>query len=180
METSNECFLKALQQSLKKQGRGAKKKLAEMVNISPNHLSDILASRKNAGQMLKEQIAQTLGISFEEMLALGRQLIEEPDVDADIGSVRQRIQGNQHFSVVPDNFMEMVNQILEHNLLYREALINNVLIYHQAIQTSLKEQKNFELLQELQEELITLRADLEPLKDKENKGITPEKEATGK
>lgn len=178
METSNECFVKALQQSLMKQGRGAKKKLAEKVDISPNHLSDILASRKNAGQKLKEQIAQTLEISFEEMLALGRQLIKEPHVDADIGSVRQRNKGNHYLSTVPDNFMEMVNQILEHNLLYREALINNVLVYHQAIKTSEKEQKTFQMIHELQEDLRSLRADLEPLKHKNNNEEIPPKEAT--
>lgn len=169
METSNDCFVAALQKKLKEQGRGAKKKLATHVGVSPNHLSDILAERKNAGQKLKERIADALGISFEEMLALGRHLIESRSGKViNDGSVDDRdtgllVTGEPESAYTPD-FMAMASKILGSNTPYRQALISNITAYHQALEFAQKEQEALKTIKELQKELSDMRQEVDTLK----------------
>lgn len=169
METSNDCFIAALQKELKTQGRGAKKDLASSVGVSPNHLSDILALRKNAGQNLKERIADNLGVSFEEMLVLGRRIIEErADAGGDHPVEKDNSSGSEevftHLSDQSADFLAMARTILESNTPFREALISNITAYHQAIDLTAKEKKALELIQALQREINILRRDIDDLK----------------
>lgn len=169
METSNDCFVAALQKKLKEQGRGAKKKLATHVGVSPNHLSDILAERKNAGQKLKERIADALGISFEEMLALGRHLIESRsgkvinDLSGDDSDKGMLVTGEPESAYTTD-FMAMASRILGSNTPYRQALISNITAYHQALEFAQKEQEALKTIKELQKELSVMRQEVDTLK----------------
>ncbi len=169
METSNDCFVAALQKELKEQGRGAKKKLAARVGVSPNHLSDILARRKNAGQKLKERIADALGISFEDMLVLGRHLIENQsgekinDVSVDDRGQELRETMDQELTKITD-FMTMASRILGSNTPYRQALISNISAYHQAIEFSQKEREALNVIKDLQKELSIMRQEIDELK----------------
>jgi|GEM_PF-1691579 len=169
METSNDCFVAALQKKLKEQGRGAKKKLATRVGVSPNHLSDILAERKNAGQKLKERISDALGISFEEMLALGRHLIESRsgkginDVSGDDRDMGVIVTGEPESAYTTD-FMAMASRILGSNTPYRQALISNITAYHQALEFAQKEQEALKTIKELQKELSDMRQEVDTLK----------------
>jgi plasmid maintenance system antidote protein VapI len=170
METSNDCFVAALQKKLKEQGRGAKKKLAAHVGVSPNHLSDILAERKNAGQKLKERVADALGISFEEMLALGRHLIESQssgkvinDVSVDDRDNGLLVTGEPESAYTTD-FMAMASRILGSNTPYRQALISNITAYHQALEFAQKEQEALKTIKELQKELSDMRQEVDTLK----------------
>ena len=179
METSNDCFIAALKKELKKQGRGVKKKLAASVGVSPNHLSDILAQRKNAGQNLKERIAESLGLSFEEMLVLGRRNIENrTNEETDRTTGKERVLGSvgtmgpqrEHST----GFLVMAEAILMSNSPYRQALISNIMAYHQAMDLTHKEKKALELLQTLQQEMNTLRRDIDELKRTEkDEGDSP-------
>lgn len=178
METTNECFIAALQTELKKQGRGAKKTLAATVGVSPNHLSDILALRKSAGQKLKERIVDNLGVSFEEMLVLGRRIIEER-VDEEAVHSDDKVCPPGSGGVLgrlpdpPADFLAMAQTILESNSPYRQALISNITAYHQAMDLTAKEKKALELIQALQREINTMRRDLDALKRSANDAGDP-------
>lgn len=167
METSNDCFIAALQKELKEQGRGAKKKLAASVGVSPNHLSDILAQRKNAGQKLKERIADNLSISFEDMLVLGRRIIEGEDNVSGSDSSKEAGGGLEQKSMRMNDFLAMAAGILESNTPYRQALISNIIAYHQAMDMTEKENKALQLIKSLQKEINIMRQDIDELKRSE-------------
>ncbi|MGB3209286.1 MAG: hypothetical protein WBB19_01130 [Desulforhopalus sp.] len=172
METSNDCFIAALQKELKEQGRGAKKKLAASVDVSPNHLSDILALRKNAGQNLKERIADNLGISFEEMLVLGRRIIEgwEDEGGNNVSgsdSSKDDRGGMEQKSIRMNDLLAMAARVLESKTPYRQALISNITAYHQAMDMTDKENKALQLIKSLQEEINIMRQDIDELKRSE-------------
>lgn len=162
METSNDCFVAALKKRLKEQGRGSKKKLASGVAVSPNHLSDILAGRKNAGQKLKERIADALTMSFEDMLVLGRHIVEGRESGKnDQGfteCLNQEGQSNEDFLVI-------AAQILESDTPYRQALVNNLIAFHQALEMGSMEIKALEMIASLQEEIKNMRQDIAELKE---------------
>lgn len=160
METSNDCFVAALQKKLKEQGRGAKKKFAVNVGISPNHLSDILAGRKNAGQKLKERIVATLNMSFEDMLAFGRTVIEARSDRADPGSGKEA----GHKKIDRDDYLSMATEIIESESRYSQALINDIIAFHQDLQTKNKEEKALQMIRSLQKEIHAMRLDIEELK----------------
>ena len=167
METSNDCFVAALQKKLKEQGHGSKKKLAVDVGISPNHLSDILAQRKNAGEKLKERIADTFTMSFEDMLVLGRRIAEGRSAEeSDNESSKPLSQETKEI----DNFLALASQILESDTPYRQALINNLTAFHQAMETGDKQVEALQIIASLQKELKTMRQDIENLKKHKNKG----------
>lgn len=169
METSNNCFVAALQKKLKEQGRGSKKKLAADVAISPNHLSDILAGRKNAGQKLKERIAERLKMSFEDMLALGRHITEGqaeelPPPEESTGSCENTFE--QQLS--NGDYLKMASELMESNTFYSQALIHTITSLHQALQTNDKEGKALQMIVSLQEEIRTMRQEIAKLKQDEN------------
>jgi len=167
METSNDCFVAALQKKLKEQGRGAKKKFAVNVGVSPNHLSDILAGRKNAGQKLKERIVDTLDMSFEEMLVFGRLVIEGRSDKRKDKIDRDHEKGAEHKIIDKDSYLAMAAEIIEGNSLYGHLLINNITAFHQAIKTLDKEEKALLMIRSLQKELHSMRLDIEGLKRSE-------------
>lgn len=168
METSNDCFVIALQVKLKEQGRGAKKKLANQVGISPNHLSDILGNRKNAGQKLKEHIAHSLKISFEQMLAQGRQIIEKQAITGNLNSEMDRESTKKKSNLSKDDLIVMVNRIIESNTFFGEALINNIITYHQAINLVQQEKATLRILNDLQNEIRSVRNEIKTLKSLED------------
>ncbi len=168
METTNDCFIAALKKKLKEQGRGAKQKFAAQVIVSPNHLSDILSQRKNAGQKLKERMVDALGVSFENMLVLGRHILEDhPNETLNEGS---EIGGEalEKESNTTADFMVMATKILEGNTPYRQALMSNIIAYCQAIDTTHKEEQALRMVGSLQEEMGIMRKDIEELKQSDN------------
>ena len=165
MKTTNDCFIAALKKKLKEQGRGAKQKFAAQVIVSPNHLSDILSQRKNAGQKLKERIADALNMSFEDMLVLGRLIVEgREDVENDKEFAKSLNQESKSI----DDFLAMAARILESDTPYRQALINNLTAFYQAIDVESKESKAIQMIVSLQEELKNMRQDIEELKSSES------------
>jgi plasmid maintenance system antidote protein VapI len=167
MNTSNDCFVAALQYKLKEQGRGAKKKLAQNADVSPNHMSDILALRRNAGQQLKERIAQSLGVSIEEMLVLGRRVIESQ------GTIEQGILEEEQATGADKpsvSLMEMVTRILDSNTMYKHALTENIRFYYQALDSD-QERGVLQLLQELREDVRVLRRDISILQNNKDKEV---------
>ena len=119
MNTSNDCFVAALQYKLQEQGRGSKKRIGHDAEVSPNHLSDILALRRNAGQQLKERFAQKLDTTVEEMLALGRRILASKEIidSTSLGQKQAEDTGKPALSLI-----EMAAQILQSNSVYQKFL----------------------------------------------------------
>jgi hypothetical protein len=69
-------FIAAFERLVSDKGRGVQRRLAEALGIGPVHVNDVLKRRKRASQNLQERIGQFFGLGFEEMLALGRRIIE--------------------------------------------------------------------------------------------------------
>jgi len=155
---------------MKEQGRGAKKNLASNVGVSPNHLSDILAKRKNVGQKLKERIAETLDLTFEDMLVLGRHLVEDR-IDGESGgtggneqSDSVAVEAQQQKPVKSVDYIAMSAKILESSTPYRQALISNITQYYQEMETAQREKKALQMIQALQEEINIMREDINALR----------------
>lgn len=182
METANDCFVEALQKKMKEQGRGAKKQLAATVGVSPNHLSDILAKRKNAGQKLKERIAEALELSFEGMLGLGRHIVEQQAAES--GNEKKRRQGSavsagehppQHGKTL--DYMAMAAKILESRTPFRQALMGNITQYYESMGTALREKKALQMIEDLQKEITIMRQDIKTLKQPDEKNSTDSRAA---
>ncbi|MBU0665259.1 MAG: hypothetical protein KJ990_12040 [Proteobacteria bacterium] len=171
MNTSNDCFVAALQHKLKEQGRGAKKKLAQEASVSPNHLSDILGLRRNAGQQLKERFAQSFGLSIEEMLVLGRRILKSQSMIEPNSLEQEQVTGTDSPAI---SLMEMATQILNSNTAYKQLLTENIQKYYKALDSG-QERDALQLLQELREDVRELRRDISILqnnKDKESSRIS--------
>jgi hypothetical protein len=165
MNTSNDCFVAALQYKLQEQGRGSKKRLGHDAEVSPNHLSDILALRRNAGQQLKERFAQKLGTTVEEMLALGRHIIASR---AMIGSASSDQKMAVDTSRLALSLMEMAGRILQSNTMYQKLLSENIQSYYQAMTSNslnnLQDSDILQMMNELREHILLLQGDINKLK----------------
>lgn len=171
MKTSNDCFVAALKNKLKEQGHGSKKKLAFDVGISPNHLSDILAQRKNAGEKLKERIVERLETNFENMLALGRRITEGQAEELTLpedsaGSIENAFA--QQFS--NSDYLKMATELMESETFHGQALINTIISLHQALQTNNREEEALRMIVSLQKEIRTMRQEIAELKQDESIG----------
>lgn len=74
--TAYEHFLAAFERLLAEKGRGAQRRIAEAINKTPMRLNDILKGRSRASQSVQEAIARFFGLTYDEMLALGRGIVE--------------------------------------------------------------------------------------------------------
>lgn len=73
-------FHLALKHMAKKNWYRKQKALAKKIGISEGHLSDIIKNKKQASFETQVALAQACGLSYENMLALGRKLHLEEDI----------------------------------------------------------------------------------------------------
>lgn len=78
-KTAHDYFLAAFRKLIDEAGRGAQKSLSLQTGKSTVHINDVLRGRKKASQEMQEEIASSFGLNFEEMLAMGRALLEEDE-----------------------------------------------------------------------------------------------------
>ena len=69
-------FHTALSFLLKKEGRGAQSRLSTQQKIDKGYLNGIIKGRKPGSETVREKIASYFKLTYEEMLILGRQLLE--------------------------------------------------------------------------------------------------------
>lgn len=74
--TPYDYFLAAFKSVIGSTPRGTQAKVALATGKSRVHINDVLHGRKSASQDLQASIATALGITYEEMLATGRIIIE--------------------------------------------------------------------------------------------------------
>ncbi|MHB1349779.1 MAG: hypothetical protein C4530_17520 [Desulfobacteraceae bacterium] len=87
-------FGKALVFLLKKEGWGAQARLAREKDIDRGYLNAIIQGRKTGSEHVRSQIADYFHMPYEEMLALGRRLLEgtAPDREARASQGAERLQ----------------------------------------------------------------------------------------
>lgn len=75
---SAECFYEAIK-TFRENGwwkQGEQKLMAERLGCAPTHLSHILTGKRGAGSAMQEKIAHDLGLRVEDMLKIGRDILE--------------------------------------------------------------------------------------------------------
>lgn len=77
-------FRAALEHLLRERGRGAQAKLARDADISTSYLNDILRGRSYGSEEKRRQIAQSLGLNYEELLNYGRRVLKMPSASGHI------------------------------------------------------------------------------------------------
>ncbi|NCC05252.1 MAG: hypothetical protein EOM37_14740 [Proteobacteria bacterium] len=68
-------FRTALNHLLQLEGRGAQVRLARVENIDRGYLNAIIKGRKPGAEAIRSRIAAHFGMTYEEMLLLGRRLL---------------------------------------------------------------------------------------------------------
>ena len=72
-------FRAALTYLLDQEGRGAQARLADLLGIDRGYLSAIIRGRKPGSEAKRSQIAAHFGMVYEDMLVLGRRIINGDD-----------------------------------------------------------------------------------------------------
>jgi transcriptional regulator with XRE-family HTH domain len=82
--TETDHFRAALSALLEKMGRGAQRRISEEAGVDPIYLNGILRGHKPGSEDVRAKIASALGMKYEEMLALGRQVLTGSPTDPGI------------------------------------------------------------------------------------------------
>jgi len=82
MTTVDEYFRAALQKLITKSPKGIKAALAENIKISYRYIDLILQGKRNPGKKTGEKIAEFFDMTYDDMIRLGRAIIEKMDVGA--------------------------------------------------------------------------------------------------
>lgn len=76
-QSISKLFQTALVYLLEQEGRGAQSRLAGQYEIDRGYLNAIVKGRKTGGDELRSKIATNFNLTYEDMLALGRRLVNE-------------------------------------------------------------------------------------------------------
>lgn len=80
---------------LEKEGRGAQTRLAREMDIDRGYLNAIIQGRKTGSEQVRGKIADHFHIPYEEMLALGRRLLDRSSQSGDWpGEIEERPLAN--------------------------------------------------------------------------------------
>lgn len=77
MNTITECFSAGIS-ALKRHGwlKNTQKVLAQKLNYTSTHLSQVFSGKRTAGPELQEKIAEEFGVHVEEIIRIGRNILE--------------------------------------------------------------------------------------------------------
>ena len=165
-------FRTALNHLLQQEGRGAQVRLARVENIDRGYLNAIIKGRKPGAEAIRSRIAAHFGMTYEEMLLLGRRLLVG-DTDAGIesgGTVSRRTErvgkdtgegrGLQEDAGVhlADSLRKALD-ILESKTKFSESLVEVITVYHEAL-TAGRDQELDTRLRALEERVRQMAARL--------------------
>jgi hypothetical protein len=145
-------FQAALTHLLRQEGRGAQVRLSVAQNIDRGYLNAIIKGRKPGAEDIRARIATHFGMAYEEMLALGRRIlegkieseskvipIEEAVLLPGLFKTEKHIAGGKDPQEKKDRRLKFsakilkVLEILESNTEYGESLSVVIDAYHEAI-----------------------------------------------
>lgn len=84
-------FHAALSYLLKKEGRGSQTRLSNQQSIDRGYLNAIIKGRKPGSEDVREKIASHFNLAYEEMLVLGRTLLEGDEGNCPVGTAAQEV-----------------------------------------------------------------------------------------
>ena len=139
-------FRTALNHLLQQEGRGAQVRLARTENIDRGYLNAIIKGRKPGAEVIRSRIANHFGMTYEEMLLLGRRLLAG-GTDAGTesgGTVSRRVElegkgiGESHglqedAGVHLAGTLRKALDILESKTKFSESLVEVIAVYHEVL-----------------------------------------------
>lgn len=147
-------FQAALAHLLALEGRGAQSRLARQQNIDRGYLNAIVKGRKSGPDEVRAQIAAHFDMTYEEMLALGRSILEGSEIELQSGAEKEGRRpragksdkagaGEKTISSVfplklrntTPGILELITkavEILESNTGYREVLAELIIAFHES------------------------------------------------
>lgn len=150
-QTVSNQFRAALTHLLVREGRGAQSRLASQQGIDRGYLNAIIKGRKSGSEAIREKITEYFRMEYEEMLALGRRLLDGQSGSIPVkGKVRKKKSALPEVVDQEENDVVAVDcpptmamaisekmvkaiQILESQTIYREILSGMIDAFHGAL-----------------------------------------------
>ena len=139
-------FRTALNHLLQQEGRGAQVRLARIENIDRGYLNAIIKGRKPGAEAIRSRIAAHFGMTYEEMLLLGRRLLAGGTEAAPEsgGTVSRRTEGEgkgtgENHGLQEDAGVHLADSlrkaldILESKTKLSESLVEVIAVYHEVL-----------------------------------------------
>jgi len=111
-QSASNQFRAALSHLLKSEGRGAQARLAESQGIDRGYLSAIVRGKKPGSEQIRNKIASHFGMVYEDMLVLGRRIMDGDDALESVGETTDRLQEKVDSNPV-ENSSEISTAIVE-------------------------------------------------------------------
>jgi len=170
-------FRAALTYLLDKEGRGAQTRLANEQKIDRGYLNAIVRGRKSGSEKKRGEIATHFGMVYEDMLSLGRRILNGDDTDSlnaarEQGNLDRNSYGGENenllagFNITPKNGSGKENishrvvsviEILESDTGYSDLLAGLIDAFHDTVCTK-KE------IKKLRRENINTKQEMKALK----------------
>ena len=139
-------FRTALNHLLQQEGRGAQVRLARTENIDRGYLNAIIKGRKPGAEVIRSRIANHFGMTYEEMLLLGRRLLaggtETAPESGGTVSRRTELEGKgtgegrgrqEDAGVHLADSLRKALDILESKTKLSESLVEVIAVYHEVL-----------------------------------------------
>ncbi|MCP3891778.1 MAG: hypothetical protein GY702_23355 [Desulfobulbaceae bacterium] len=110
-QSASNQFRTALIHLLKEGGRGAQARLAENQGIDRGYLSAIVRGKKPGSEQIRKKIASHFGLVYEEMLALGRRIMNGQEGPVSAGELDK--PQDELETKTADNSSEISTSIIE-------------------------------------------------------------------
>jgi len=165
-------FRTALNHLLQQEGRGAQVRLARTENIDRGYLNAIIKGRKPGAEAIRSRVADHFGMTYEEMLLLGRRLLAGgTEAGIELGeavSRRTELEGKgtgegrgrqEDAGVHLADSLRKALDILESKTKFSESLVEVITVYHEAL-TAGRDQELDTRLRALEERVRQMAARL--------------------
>ncbi len=110
-QSASNQFRAALIHLLKEGGRGAQARLAENQGIDRGYLSAIVRGKKPGSEQIRNKIASHFGLVYEEMLVLGRRIMDGEEGPVTVGELDEPQEKPERKTA--DNSSEISTSIIE-------------------------------------------------------------------
>lgn len=171
-------FRAALTYLLDQEGRGAQTRLADRQKIDRGYLNAIVRGRKSGSEKKRSEIAAHFGIVYEDMLSLGRRILngeENPSLEKDDGVNSQskghvdtggRENGVIDFKItprhgagsenIPDRIVSVI-EVLSSDTGYADLLAGLIDAFHDTVSTKKKNLALKNKLKEMESRIASLK-----------------------
>jgi transcriptional regulator with XRE-family HTH domain len=180
-------FGRALVFLLEKEGWGAQTRLAREKGIDRGYLNAIIQGRKTGSENVRSKIAEYFHMPYDEMLALGRRLLEAPGQKKEQGIMQCLEQTSQNAEIRAGKKNEYVEtdpgslriseiiqkaiEIFETDSEYRFKLADLIDTFHEALMTQKENAGLSSKLEAMEKRIVDLEKILADEKDGAKKNM---------